>query len=78
MCSYLRKVLTLCYTVECKEMHPTVKLEYCTGGMVQEVKTQDGRRETKLSKVAAGLSHPLEISPKGGKQTPLKAFFGKI
>ena len=46
--------------------------------MVQAVKAQDGRREAKLSEVAAGLSHPLEISPKGGKQTPLKVFFGEI
>lgn len=59
-------------------MHPTVKPEYCAGGMVPAVKAQDGRREAKLSEVAAGLSHPLEISPKGGKQTPLKVFFGEI
>ena len=59
-------------------MHPAVKLEHCARGMVQAEKAQDGRREAKLSEVAAGLSHPLEISPKGGKQTPLKVFFGEI
>ena len=71
-------MLTLCYSVQCKEMHPTVKPEHCAGDMVQVVKAQDGRREAELSEVAAGLSHPLEISPKGGKQTPLKVFFGEI
>ena len=45
MHSVLHEVLTLCCTVECKEMHPIMKLEYGTGGMVQEVKAQDGRRE---------------------------------
>lgn len=32
----------------------------------------------RLSEVATELSHLLEMSPKGGGQTLLKAFFGEI